>query len=183
MIITISGHPGSGKTSIGKILAKKLGYDFVSIGDIRGQMALERGITISELNEIGEKEDWTDLIADEKLKEFAKKDNMVIDSRIAFHLIPKSVKIFLNVSFEEGAKRIIGDKRNDQIIGKTIQEQIMFIKEMIQSDRKRHKKHHDILYDNKEYFDLYLDTSDLSKEQVVQKILGFLKDHSNKQTT
>ena len=38
MIITISGLPGSGKSTIGKMLAKKLGYKFYSMGDLRGKI-------------------------------------------------------------------------------------------------------------------------------------------------
>ncbi|MCX6741353.1 MAG: AAA family ATPase, partial [Candidatus Parcubacteria bacterium] len=46
MIITLSGKPGSGKTTVAKILAEKLGYKFYSTGDLRGQMAMKRGLTI-----------------------------------------------------------------------------------------------------------------------------------------
>ena len=44
MIITISGWPGSGKTSVGKLLSKKLGYQFYSMGDLRGKVALEKNL-------------------------------------------------------------------------------------------------------------------------------------------
>ena len=69
MIITISGVPGSGKSTAGKSVARKLGYEYVSMGDFRGKMAMERGLTIDELNKLGEKEDWTDRQADEYQRE------------------------------------------------------------------------------------------------------------------
>ncbi len=183
MIVTISGHPGSGKTSVGRILAKKLGYDFVSIGDLRGEMALEKGLTISQLNKIGETEDWTDRLADEKLKQLAKKGNTVFDSRMGFFLIRSAVNIFLEVSFKEGAKRIMGSKRKDELIGRTVEEQTKFMKEIIQSDRTRYKKYYNIIYDDKNNFDFWLDTSGISKDKVVEKILEFLKNYSNRETT
>jgi len=54
MIITISGLPGSGKTSVGKLIAERLGYEFLSIGDLRGSFASKKGLTIDELNKLGE---------------------------------------------------------------------------------------------------------------------------------
>ena len=69
MIITISGKPGSGKSTVAKIIAAKLGLNKYSIGDLRGKMALDRGITIDELNEVGEKEDFTDKEADTETTE------------------------------------------------------------------------------------------------------------------
>ncbi|MBU0540313.1 AAA family ATPase, partial [Patescibacteria group bacterium] len=60
MIITISGVPGSGKTTVAKILAERLGMKFYSMGDLRGKMATERGLTIDELNKLGETEAFTD---------------------------------------------------------------------------------------------------------------------------
>ena len=55
MKITLSGKAGSGKTTLAKRLAKKLDYKQYSIGDLRGKMDQERGLTIDELNKIGEK--------------------------------------------------------------------------------------------------------------------------------
>ncbi len=40
MIITIAGMPGSGKTTVAKILADKLNLKRYSMGDLRGKMAL-----------------------------------------------------------------------------------------------------------------------------------------------
>ncbi len=91
MIITISGLPGSGKSTVGKILAKKLGYEFMSLGDLRGKIAIDRGITIDELNHLGEKEGWTDKEVDDYQREYGKThDNLVVEGRLSFYFIPRS---------------------------------------------------------------------------------------------
>ena len=180
MIITITGHPGSGKTTVGKQIASKLGYDFVSIGDLRGELAKEKGITINELNKIGETEDWTDKQVDEKQKELAKKDNIVFDSRLGFHLIPDSVKIFLDIDEKIAAQRMMKTERTDELIGKTIEEQVKLIRERTESDNKRYQKYYGVKFNKKEKFDLWLDTSNLSKKEVVEKIMGFLEKFDQK---
>ena len=50
MIITISGTPGSGKSTVAKMIATKLGFKHYSTGDFMRQMAKERGISLEELS-------------------------------------------------------------------------------------------------------------------------------------
>jgi cytidylate kinase len=50
MIITISGKAGSGKGTISKLLAEKLGYEHISIGDMKRKIAHEMGITIFQFD-------------------------------------------------------------------------------------------------------------------------------------
>ncbi len=49
-IITICGSLGSGKSSTAKLVAQKLKYQHFSSGDFMRKIALERGITLNELN-------------------------------------------------------------------------------------------------------------------------------------
>ena len=48
MRISISGPPGSGKTTICMLVANRLEYDFVVVGQIFRQMALERKVELEE---------------------------------------------------------------------------------------------------------------------------------------
>lgn len=48
--ITISGYPGAGKSTTGKLLASRLGYDFFSAGHFRREAAKELDIDIDTLN-------------------------------------------------------------------------------------------------------------------------------------
>ncbi len=56
MIITISGKAGSGKSTIAKQLAKKLGLKHYSTGDFMRQMAKDKGVSLLELSRIAEKD-------------------------------------------------------------------------------------------------------------------------------
>ncbi len=177
MIISISGLPGSGKTTVGKLLAKKLGFKFYSIGDLRGRMAMERGLTIDQLNEIGMKEEWTDREVDEYQKELGEKeDNLIIESRLGFHFIPESVKIFLDVDLETGARRIFKNQRPDEKRKESVKEIMRALKKRIENDRMRYKKYYGIEdFMNRSHYDIVIDTTNLEIEQVVEKILKMLK--------
>lgn len=172
MIITISGLPGSGKSTVGKMLAKKLGYNFYSIGDLRGKMAMDKGMTIDELNKLGQEEDWTDRQADEYQTELAKKeDNFVIDSRLSWHFIPKSLKIFLTVNLKEAAQRIFRDQRPDEQHANSVEELIERMKKRVISDNTRYQKWYGVRFDDENRYDLTIDTTNLKPEEVVEKIL------------
>src|SRR3989338_9370245 len=107
MIITITGLPGSGKTTLIKQLSEKLGVLWYSVGNLRGKMAEERGMTIDELNTLGETEVFTDKDVDEYQKKLGKSnESFVIDGRLSWHFIPNSFKIFLDVNPDVGARRI-----------------------------------------------------------------------------
>lgn len=172
MIITISGEAGSGKTTIGKTLAKIRNYNFYSMGDLRGKMATERGITIDELNKLGEKEGWTDNKVDDYQKELGEKeDNFVIEGRLSWFFIPHSKKIFLYVNPKIGAERVFLNPRQDEKKVKTIEEMVDYISQRKESDIKRYEKYYGINPYKQENYDLIIDTSHKKPKDIVEEIL------------
>ena len=174
MIITIGGLPGSGKSTAAKYLAKELGMKHYSIGDLRRKMAMEREMTIDELNKLGEKEAWTDKDADKFQIDLGKKeDNFVIDGRLSWHFIPNSIKLFVKADLKKTAERVFKNQRKSEKKYKNAGEVIDEMKERINSDVKRYKKYYGIknVYDMKNY-DIVINTSRLSIEQMNRKVLG-----------
>lgn len=178
MKLTISGTPGSGKSTIGKMLAEKLKYSYYDTGQLRREIARKHGMTLEQLNRIGEKEDWTDKEADAITTEIGKKqDNFVFVGRLAYHFIPDSIKIFLECSIEEGAKRILQDKHESRKVEKyiDIQEAVKKLKERIDSDSARYKKYYNLNVSDKSQYNLVIDTTKLTIKQVLQKIIDFVE--------
>ncbi len=172
MIITISGLPGAGKTSVGKKIAKKLNYKFYSMGDLRGKIAIKKGISINQLNKLGENESWTDTDIDNYQKELGKtKDNLVIEGRLSFYFIPNSIKIFLTVTPTTGATRIFKTNRKDEEPTKSIKELEKQIQNRIKSDKLRYKKYYNIDSYDTTHYDIVIDTTNIPIQEVVKKIL------------
>ncbi|MBN1156830.1 cytidylate kinase family protein [Candidatus Woesearchaeota archaeon] len=172
MRITISGTPGSGKSTIGKMLAKKLGLKFYSVGDLRGKMAMDMGLTIDELNRLGENDFSTDKKADEYQKELGlNEDDFVIDSRLGFHFIPDSIKIFLDCDQDVAAQRIYLEPRMDEKTYHNIKEAKEAIKKRIESDKKRYLQYYALDPFKKEFYDIFIDTSSAKPEEIVDIIL------------
>ncbi|MBI4280635.1 cytidylate kinase family protein [Candidatus Uhrbacteria bacterium] len=175
MIITLSGLPGSGKSTVGRRLAERLGYRFYSMGDLRGKMALERHLTIDELNVLGEKEEWTDREVDEYQEKLGKtEDNLVIDGRLSFHFIPPSFKIFLTVDPRVGAERIFARQRPDEKTASSIEELQKQLQERVASDEARYGRWYGLNFRHPKNFDLVIDSTNLAPEEVVNRILKTL---------
>ncbi len=169
MIITLSGLPGSGKTSVAKLLAKKLGFKFYSMGDIVEKFATDKEMTLGEFNDIRDKDTMWDMMIDTYQKSLSmSKSDMVVDGLTSFYVIPNSVKVFLEVKPEVGAKR------KDEPY-KSLSEALKAVKDRIKKDEARYKKLYGIDCHERKNFDFVLDTSDLKPDEVVNHILDFVK--------
>jgi predicted cytidylate kinase len=175
MIITISGMPGAGKNTIAELLAKKLNLKHYSLGDIMGRMATERGMTLEQLSVKAEKDPTIDKELDERQMQLGKEDNFVLDSRLGYHFIPQSIKIFLDVDIEQGANRIFKDPRPDEKDYSSKKDLIKGIKMRISSEKTRYENYYGLNHLDKNNYDIIIDTTNLSPEQVVTEILDKIR--------
>jgi predicted cytidylate kinase len=175
MIITISGIAGSGKSTVAKLLAKKLNYKHYSTGDFMREIAKQRKLTLLELSKQAETNNSIDKELDKKQIELGKtKDNFVIDSRLGFHFIKNSKKVFLKVDLKEAAKRILKEKRKHEQYN-DISESEKKIITRINSEDKRYKEYYNINYKDKKHYDLIIDTTNIKPEEIIKKIIEIVK--------
>ncbi len=186
MIITISGTPGSGKSTAAEMLAKKLEAERIYVGGIRRELAREKGMTLQELNQYAATHPETDVDVDKmaasKARELEKKGAIVIvEGRTQFYFLPESIKIFMKVRPEEGAKRIWKDlqnkatqeKRNEGNIA-SFEAMKKRIYEREEEDAARYKKYYQIDHRDESQYDFVIDTTNLTPEKVVEKISSFV---------
>jgi cytidylate kinase len=106
-IITIAGSLGSGKSSTAKAVASALGFRHYSSGDLFRQLAVERGESIEAMNISAEVQRDIDLKVDSLLQQmYRTHERLVIDSRMAWHWMPLSFKVFLVIDPDTAAERI-----------------------------------------------------------------------------
>lgn len=177
MIISISGNAGSGKSTVAEMVAEKLGFENIYIGGIRREMARKRGMTLAEYNTYGETHPETDMEVEKYQAELGKtQDNFVIQGRVSYHFIPHSIKIFLDVDIDEGTKRIWEDlqhqpeKRNEGNINSPKELKKSLI-ERQKSDTLRYKKYYKLDAYNTDNYDIVIDTSHMTPDEVVSAII------------
>lgn len=179
MIITLSGYPGAGKSTVGKAVAKKLGWKYHSTGDLMSAMAEERGMAFQELTRLAEKDKSIDKELDGRQKKLGREqDNLIVDGRLSFFFIPTSFKVFLTVDSAVGAERVFKARRQDEKENTTLQATKDNIKKRIASEKKRYKKYYGIDCYDETHYDLVVDTTGKTAASVIDEIVGRIKKNS-----
>ena len=172
----------SGKGTVSKLLAEKLNYEIVSIWDMKRKLAAEMWINIIEFNKMWddpEKCAEFDLKYEEYQQNLKLSDDIILDSRLGFYAQPHAFKILLDVDEEVAWERIFKAERDtDKHASK--KHAIAQVKERNSSDEERYKKLYDVDLRNPNNYNLVIDTSERTPEEVLQIILDEFKAYKLK---
>ena len=186
MIISFNGAAGSGKSTAAKKLAQELGWPRYYIGGLRRQKAKEKGMTLAEYNQLGENDPATDIEVDQYQEQLARtEDNFIIEGRTSWHFIPQSLKIYLDVDEEIGAQRIFADlqanpDRNEDKNLQSVEDVLASNRRRRRSDNLRYRKYYGIDIHERGNYDLVIDSSQLSPDEVFAKISNFIAEKIKK---
>jgi len=181
-IITITGTLGSGKSSTADKVAARLGYQRFSSGDFMRKLAVEMGISLNDLSIRAQTDESIDIKIDDEVKKAGKQNKIVIDSRLAFHWIPNSFKVYLDLRPEIAKQRILNNLKENELRreseSSTSPEEIeKKIDARLASEKKRYKDLYGIEdHTDKTNFDLVIDTNKNNLDQVVEIIVRKFKN-------
>lgn len=185
MIVTISGTAGSGKSTIAKNIEKVLKAQRIYIGGIRREMAREKGWTLEQLNKYAQNHPETDVDVDKRVAKLAKTENakgrlIIVEGRVQYHFLPESLKIYIKVNPDEGARRVWKElqekgtsERNENEY--TLKEMKIRVREREQEDANRYIKYYKIDHRDESQYDYVIDTTNITSEEATKKVLDFIK--------
>jgi len=170
MRITISGPPGSGKTTACSKLSEILGLKAVVFGKIFRELAAEKNLSLVELGAIAEQDPSIDKMIDSRILDIAKEnEDIILESRLSAYMCARNgisaFKIYIDASPEVRMARI-GIRE-----GETFEEAYAKTVDRQKSEAKRYMMYYGIDIEDKSVYDLVINTDDLNPDQVVAKIL------------
>ena len=167
MRITISGLPGSGTTTVAKLLSKELALDVISAGEMFRKLAEEKSLPLEHFSKLAEDDDDFDRWIDEKQGEEAlKRENVIVEGRLSGFFVPHAdLRIWLKAPVEVRAGRVAGRENI------AYEEALSTMKSREQSEYTRYEKYYGIHLDDLSVYDLIIDSSRWSENDIVKIIL------------
>ena len=182
--ITITGDPGSGKTTFARNVAERTGYTLITTGNMFRALAKEKGISVADLNELAETQEEIDREVDDYLCALnQEQDNLVLDSRMAWHFIKESFKVRLTIDLDVAVERIFNDEERAKSWDDRFPDMDTAMQEVQrrkESEINRYKRLYTVDIGKDENFDLVINTSHKSQETVLQEFEAAFEDYKNK---
>lgn len=181
-IISLSGDPASGKGTVSNILIKQLNYGIYRNGEYFRKLAKEKNMDLKEFGEYVKLHPEIDRQIENSAKLYAEENNnFIIDARLGWYAVPESFKVYLKVDIDEAAKRAYYDKtRKDMENYQTIEEYKKSLIERKQLENERYLNIYGVDRDNMNNYDLVIDTSTKTAEEVAQIIINEYETWKNK---
>jgi cytidylate kinase len=165
--ISITGDPGSGKSTFARTVSERTGFKLITTGNIFRQMAEELGISLADLNERAERQAEIDAKVDDFLLSLNDTtEDMVLDSRMAWHFVKKTLKIRLTVDPDVAVARIFRDTADLREKFSSMDQAIDEVSRRKKSEINRYQMLYGVDISDEKNFDLVINTSHKAPEDI-----------------
>jgi len=166
MIVTVSGSPGTGTTTLARALSVQLGLSWVNSGELFRKIASEKNISVKEMNRMAEKGPEIDYLIDDAQRSLAKEGQGVFEGRLSGHLLDADLKVLLKSDLRTRAERI--SKRESKLLEDACQETRL----REESEARRYKKYYNIDINDLNVYDLVVDTGRFNESGTLAIVLA-----------
>jgi predicted cytidylate kinase len=166
----VSGPPGSGKTTLARLISDKTGMELIYAGQVFRGMAKERGMSLEDFGRLAERDESIDGELDERMVKIAReRDDIILDGRLTGYMTHKNgipaFRVYVTAEFPIRVERIAGREEKDR-------EQVeKEVHERERSEYERYMKYYGIDIRDTEIYDLVLDSSHMSPEALAERLL------------
>ncbi len=169
LTIAVSGLSGSGKSTIGRAVAKAFGLKLKSMGDVFRELAKENHMSIEKFSKT--REDSMDLLLDKKALKLAKKGRVVLIGRLTGWVAGGNADAKIWIGCDEKI-RIERVARREHISKEDAERRI---KDRDNADEKRYKEFYGIDINDKSIYDILFDNTDATYNEAITKPVEAIK--------
>lgn len=174
VLIAVGGPPGSGTSTVCRILRERTGFKYVYAGEIFRNLARERCLSLLEFGRTCENDPDIDRTIDEMMLELARSgEDMILEGRMIAPLCKMenigSLRVFIFADKEVRARRLM--ERD----GGVLEEVIEKMEERELSERRRYEDFYGVDPEDHSHYDIVIDSSKLTPDEEVDIIEGRLE--------
>ncbi len=174
VLITVSGQPGSGTSTLVAKLCKHFGWNSLNGGQIFRDAATERGMELLEFGKLCKEDLSVDRELDSILKLRMQEESgpEIIESRLsgrwAYELNIDCVRLWIEVSVNERAQRIVARE------GGSLEQRLQQADERMAADQARFAELYGFQPADEEPYNASIDGTNLDAQQVFDQTIAIL---------
>lgn len=169
MIITISGSPGTGTTTLARGLSAELGIRWVNSGDLFRKIASEKNVSVKDLNRLAERGPEIDYLIDDAQKSLAKAGPGIFEGRLSGHLLNADLKVALKTALKIRAERIANRE------SKLLEDSLAETRAREESEARRYMKYYNIDIANLAIYDIVVDSGKFDERGTLNIVLAAVR--------
>ena len=174
--VTVSGHPGSGTSTLVRGLMDRFGWTSLNGGDVFREEAKRRGMSLGDFGELCKNELDVDRSLDELLRQRMQGSDAanIVESRLAgwwaYRLELPCLRIWLDVSDEERARRV------SEREGLALEDALEANRARAAVDGERFMLLYDLVPEDPEPYTHVLDATTLNATQILDHVVALLEE-------
>jgi predicted cytidylate kinase len=172
LLITISGLPGAGTSTVARLVADALGIERVDGGTVFRSMAAERGLDVSAFSAVAEADPEIDLELDQRLANRAGQGDVVLESRLAGWIVTNegltAMRMWVDADENERARRVAVREGIDPATA------LEANRAREASERLRYRTYYGIDLDDLTVYDQVIDSTGIEPGAIAESILAAL---------
>jgi cytidylate kinase len=169
VLVTISGLPGAGTSTVARAIADRLGLDHLDGGTAFRAMAAERGLSLAAFGALAESDPTIDRELDERLAARAEAGDVVLESRLAGWIATNggldALRVWIECDDRERARRVAGRE------GAALDAAVEANREREASEAARYRAYYGIEIADRSVYDLVIDSTTRPPPEIVEEVL------------
>ena len=170
MLVTLSGLPGSGTSTVARLVAAELGLDHLDGGTVFRTVAAEQGVSLAEYAAMAEHDENIDRALDDRLTDRARAGDVLLESRLSGWLATRAgldgLTVWIRCDEVERARRVGGRDGHD------VDAALDHNRQREASERARYLGYYEIDLTDLSIYDLVLDSTDVGPSELVARIVA-----------
>lgn len=170
MVITISGLPGAGTSTVAQLVAAAVGVERVDGGTVFRLMAAEQGLGVGDFSTVAEGNPEIDLELDQRLADRVKAGDVVLESRLAGWIVTieelEATRVWIDADERERARRVAGREHADEATALDAN------RSREASERRRYQTYYGIDLDDRSIYDLVIDSTTMAPAAIAESIVA-----------